>query len=245
MSRRLWPSGIKALDATLKGGFDRPANFLVVGAPLSAKREVGMVLLNGGLERGEAVIYISTSHTAEEVRAHWADCGFQPSWEQEDRVKFVDCYSRMLGANAPDTPSIRRIPSILDYTKLAVTVNEWCHGYSLKNINVRLLLDSLSVFLIYSSLQTVMRFLHVFLGQLRKQNVLGFFLLEEGAHEQVTFNQLKTFSNGAIKLDSSGDTLQLEGYLERPSASIPFVLPYSKMMKVAQLSFPLDSNHGD
>lgn len=244
MNRNLWPSGIKALDAALKGGFARPANFLVVGAPLSAKREVGMVLLNGGLERGEAVIYVSTSHSAEEIRARWAECGFELDWEQDGRVKFVDCYSKMLGATAaPDTPSIRRVPSILDYTKLAVTVNEWCHGYALKNTRVRLLLDSLSVFLIYSSLQTVMRFLHVFLGQLRKQSVLGFFLLEEGAHESVTFNQLKTFSNGAIRLNQNSDALQLEGCLESAHAPIPFRLPCSKIVEMQQSSFPVDCNN--
>jgi KaiC/GvpD/RAD55 family RecA-like ATPase len=212
MSPELASTGITALDTALKGGFPRPANFLLIGTPLSVKREIGLLLLNGGLEKDEAIIYISTSHTAEEICSHWTEYGFKPSWEQEGRVKFVDCYSKMLGTNLPDTASIRRIPSILDYTKLSVAVNEWCGSYFLKGIRVRIVLDSLSTFLIYSSLQTVMRFLHIFLGQLRKQNVLGLFLLEDGAHDLVTFNQLKTFSNCAIRLDSKSSSLNLEGY---------------------------------
>jgi KaiC/GvpD/RAD55 family RecA-like ATPase len=199
------------------------------------KREVGLVLLNSGLEKGEAVIYISTSNTAEEIKTHWTEYGFKESWEQEDKVKFVDCYLKMLNANTPDTPNIRRVPSILDYTKLSVAVNDWCSNYSLKNIPVRLMLDSLSAFLIYSSLQTVMRFLHIFLGQLRKQNVLGLFLLEDGAHDTVTLNQLKTFSNGAIKINPENNALQLEGYpggIEIPvpcKAFPPAVLEHSNI----------------
>ncbi|MCW4018283.1 MAG: RAD55 family ATPase [Candidatus Bathyarchaeota archaeon] len=229
MTPKLMPSGIKPLDTALHGGFSKPANFLLVGPPLSAKKEVGLTLLNGGLERGEAVIYISTSNTAEEIRSHWEEYGFRTCWEQEDKVKFVDCYSKMLNANVSDTPSIRRVPSILDYNKLAVSVNEWCAGYYLKNVSVRMMLDSLSAFLIYSSLQTVMRFLHIFLGQLRKQNVLGFFLLEEGAHDPVTFNQLKTFSNGAIRVNSESNKLQLEGHLGNRSIPIPEIQPVQKM----------------
>jgi hypothetical protein len=60
------------------------------------------------------------------------------------------------------------------------------------------------------------------LGQLRKQNVLGFFLLEEGAHDETTFNQLKTFSNGAIMFDQSRKTLQLEGFPGSPSTPIHY-----------------------
>jgi KaiC/GvpD/RAD55 family RecA-like ATPase len=237
MTQNLSSSGIKPLDDALKGGFFKPANFLLTGAPLSAKKEVGLLLLNGGLERNEAAIYISTSNTAEEVRSHWLEYGFEQRWEDEGRVKFVDCYSKMLNATIQDTPSIRRVPSILDYTKLSVAVNEFCTNYFVQNINVRMMLDSLSSFLIYSSLQTVMRFLHIFLGQLRKQNVLAFFLLEEGAHDPVTFNQLKTFSNGAIRLDEASNMLQLEGYPGNPSVPVASLFKSQKMIENSQLQY--------
>ncbi|MCW4005777.1 MAG: RAD55 family ATPase [Candidatus Bathyarchaeota archaeon] len=242
MTSQLLPSGISLLDEGLKGGFPKPANFLVIGEPLSSKRELGMLLLNGGLEQNEAAIYVSTSNTAEEVRSHWERYGLDPAWEKEGRVKFVDCYSKMLGANVPDTPSIRRVPSILDYSKLSVVINEWCAGYFVQNIGVRMLLDSLSSFLIYSSLQTVMRFLHIFLGQLRRQNVLGLFLLEEGAHEAVTFNQLKTFSNGAIKIDSA--RMQLEGYPASSDIPLPNKL-FAPEQKMPQATIPVQNKSGE
>jgi KaiC/GvpD/RAD55 family RecA-like ATPase len=222
VTKQVFPSGIKALDEALHGGFAKPANFLLISAPLAAKRELGLALLNAGLNNNEAAIYISTSHTAEEIETQWTECGLDNSWKEEGKVKFVDCYSRMLGETTADTAMIRRIPSILDYSKLAVAVNEWSSGYYLQKTGVRILLDSLSSFLVYSSLQTVMRFLHVFLGQLRRLNVLGFFLLDEGAHDAVTFNQLKAFSDGAIRVSPDDTTLQLEGSPEMPNTPIPY-----------------------
>jgi archaellum biogenesis ATPase FlaH len=86
-------------------------------------------------------------------------------------------------------------------------------------MQTRMIMDSLTALLIYSSLQTVMRFLHLFTGKLRKQNVLSLFLLEEGTHDHNTFNLLKTFTNGIIKMDSNQRNIQLEGFIR--SSKIP------------------------
>jgi KaiC/GvpD/RAD55 family RecA-like ATPase len=222
MTAALFPSGINTLDNALKGGFTKPSNLLLIGDPLSLKRELGMTILNAGLQNNEAAIYITSTNTAEEIRARWIEFGLTPAFEHQGRVKFVDCYSRMIGSNTSDTPSVKRVPSVIDYTKLAVTVNEWCSGYFLKNITVRILFDSLSTLLIYSNLQTVMRFLHIFLGQLRKQNVLGFLIVEEGTHDLLTVNQLKSFSNGALILEANN--LRCEGLYPYPNLSVPFSL---------------------
>jgi hypothetical protein len=135
----------------------------------------------------------------------------------------------MIGSNVSDTPAIKRVPSIIDYTKLAVAVNEWCSGYFLKNIPVRVMFDSLSTLLVYSTLQTVMRFLHIFLGQLRRLNVLGFLIVEEGTHDTLTLNQLKSFSNGAIIMEAN--TLRCEGFFGIQSLSVPFSLSSTETVK--------------
>lgn len=216
------PSGLKELDEALKGGFIRPSNLIITGAPLCGKKALGMKILSYGLETEEGVIYISTSQTAEEIRSHWLNYGLKPYWEEKGRVKFVDCYSKMLGIQCSDTPSIRRIPSVLDFTKLSVTVAELCSNFLLKKISARLILDSLSSLLIYSSPQTVMRFLHIFTGKLRRQNVLSLFLLEESTHDDATFNLLKTYSNGVIKVNLDQKTIQLAGFVRSKRMSISY-----------------------
>lgn len=195
---------------------------MITGAPLCGKKALGMKILSCGLETEEGVIYISTSQTAEEIRSYWLNYGLKSCWEEKGQVKFVDCYSKMIGVQCGDTSSIRRIPSALDFTKLTVTVAELCSNYLLKKISARLILDSLSSLLIYSSPRTVMRFLHIFTGKLRRQNVLSFFLVEEGTHDEATFNLLKTYSNGVIKMNERAKTIQLTGFVRNKRKSISY-----------------------
>ena len=218
------PSGLKELDEALKGGFVRPSNLMIAGAPFCGKKELALKMVNYGLETNEGAIYVSTSQTAEETRLHWLNYGLKPLWEENGQVQFVDCYSKMLGVQCSDTPSIRRIPSLLDFTKLNVTIAQLCSDFILKKMPTRMILDSISSLLIYSSLQTVMRFLHIFTGKLRKQNVLSFFLIEEGTHDENTFNLLKTFSNGIIKMSSNPRIIQFEGFVKSNNPSFFYEL---------------------
>ncbi len=205
-------SGVKDLDEVLKGGFIRPSNLMITGAPFSGKKLLGYQILNRGLELGEAAIFVSTSNTAEEVLEDWCNFGLDINFEEDGRVKFVDCYSKMLGLECGDTTSIRRIPSVLDFTKLSVAINDLVLNFLSMKIDARLVFDSLSALLTYSSLQVVMRFLHVFMGKMRRQRLLSLFMLEEGTHDDVTFNLLQTFSNGVIHMNQENKTLDLVGF---------------------------------
>jgi len=126
------PSGLKELDEALNGGFVRPSNLMIAGAPLCGKKELALKIVNHGLQTNDGVIYVSTSQTAEEMRLHWLNYGLKPVWEENGQVKFVDCYSKMLGIQCSDTPSIRRVSSLLDFTKLTVTIAELCSNFILK-----------------------------------------------------------------------------------------------------------------
>lgn len=216
------PSGFKELDEELQGGFIRPSNLMIMGPPLCGKKLLSLEILSHGLEMSEAAIYISTSHTAEEVREKWQHYGLNPEWEEDGRVKYVDCYSKMLGIQSSDTPSIRRIPSVLDFTKLSVTLYELGSDFLKKEVPVRLVLDSLSSMLAYSSSQVVMRFLHIFMGKLRMQKVLGLFLLEEGTRDETTINQLKTYSDGVIQMDQNQKTMDLVGFVRSRRNSLSY-----------------------
>ena len=216
------PSGLKELDEALHGGFVRPSNLMIAGAPLCGKRELALKIVNHSLQTKEGVIYVSTSQTAEEMRLHWLNYGLKPLWEENGQVQFVDCYSKMLGIQCSDTPSIRRVASLLDFTKLTVTIAELCSNFIIEKRLAIMVMDSLSALLIYSSLQTVMRFLHIFTGKLRTQNILSFFLTEEGTHDENTFNLLKTFSNGIIKMSSNPRMIHFEGFGRTSNTSIRY-----------------------
>jgi len=62
-------SGIAGLDDVLSGGFARRRLYLVEGVPGSGKTTLALHFLMAGARRGEPVLYVTLSETAEELRA--------------------------------------------------------------------------------------------------------------------------------------------------------------------------------
>src|SRR5437763_8738745 len=72
----LIPSGVEGLDHVLKGGFTPNRMYLVEGVPGSGKTTLALQFLMEGLKRGESVLYVTLSETAEELRAAAATHGW-------------------------------------------------------------------------------------------------------------------------------------------------------------------------
>ncbi|HZN55777.1 MAG TPA: ATPase domain-containing protein [Candidatus Polarisedimenticolaceae bacterium] len=62
-------TGIEGFDAILRGGFPRGRLFLIEGMPGSGKTTLAMQFLIDGASRGEPVLHVTMSETAEELRA--------------------------------------------------------------------------------------------------------------------------------------------------------------------------------
>ena len=62
-------SGVAGLDDVLIGGFRRNRSYLLEGVPGSGKTTLALQFLQAGGSRGEPVLYVTLSETAEELRA--------------------------------------------------------------------------------------------------------------------------------------------------------------------------------
>jgi circadian clock protein KaiC len=62
-------SGIHGLDDVLRGGFTRGRLYLVEGIPGAGKTTLSMQFLLEGVKRGEPVLYVTLSETAEELKS--------------------------------------------------------------------------------------------------------------------------------------------------------------------------------
>ena len=62
-------SGVDGLDDVLVGGFRRNRCYLIQGVPGSGKTTLALQFLRAGASRGEPVLYVTLSETAEELRA--------------------------------------------------------------------------------------------------------------------------------------------------------------------------------
>ena len=70
------PTGIEGLDEILKGGLTPHRLYLLEGVPGSGKTTMSVQFLLEGLARGETVLYVTLSETADELREAAASHGW-------------------------------------------------------------------------------------------------------------------------------------------------------------------------
>jgi len=176
-------------------------NLLISGPPMTGKRRVAFQILARGTENGEGVIVVSTKDGAEKVFDEYDS--FAPDIEDAP-VGIVDCVTKQQGAgDVEDSAHVKYASSPVDMTgigiKLSEFLEEFYDGRGVKRN--RILLHSISTLLMYSNLQTVFRFLHVFTGRVQSADALGLYVIDSTAHDDQTMNTLKQLFDGVIEVD--------------------------------------------
>ncbi|WP_248515898.1 RAD55 family ATPase [Salinarchaeum laminariae] len=176
-------------------------NLLISGPPMTGKRRVAFQILARGTENGEGVIVVSTKDGAEKVFDEYGS--FAPDIEDAP-VGIVDCVTKQQGAgDVEDSARVKYASSPVDMTgigiKLSEFLEEFYDGRGVKRN--RILLHSISTLLMYSNLQTVFRFLHVFTGRVQSADALGLYVIDSTAHDDQTMNTLKQLFDGVIEVD--------------------------------------------
>jgi KaiC/GvpD/RAD55 family RecA-like ATPase len=182
-----------ALDATVEPG----TNVLVSGPPLTGKRALALDLLAQGTERGEGTIVVTTKDSAERVLDQY---GERVDYETEP-VAVVDCVTRQQGVgDVTETELVKYASSPVDMTGIGIKLSEVLQAFTTERgiERNRIMLHSLSTLLMYSNLQTVFRFLHVFTGRIQSVDALGLFAIDSTAHDEQTMNTLKQLFDGVI-----------------------------------------------
>jgi hypothetical protein len=57
----------------------------------------------------------------------------------------------------------------------------------------------------YSNIQTVFRFLHVFTGRIKAAGSIGIYVLESGMHDEQAISTLKQLFDGMIEIKAEND----------------------------------------
>jgi len=192
--------GLQKLDEAV--GIVRPGtNLMVVGPPMSSKDLVVQRIIEQGLNSGEAVVLVETRMPAESILEHYTRRGTDIS-----KLAVVDCMSRTLGISSEEAELILRATSPVDLTGIGVRISKlfekfWRDGSK----SIRLVVDSLSTILMYSNLQTVFRFLHVFTGRIKAAGALGVYTLDAGMYDEKTIATLKQLFDAMIEIKQEGD----------------------------------------
>jgi KaiC/GvpD/RAD55 family RecA-like ATPase len=177
-------------------------NLLLSGPAMTGKQSLALDILAEGTGNDEGAIIVTTKDTADRVLENYrtrTDIESAP-------IAIVDCVTRQQGvSDAVEDERVKYASSPVDMTGIGIKLSEVLQEfYQERNIERnRVMLHSLSTLLMYSDLQTVFRFLHVFTGRVQSVDGLGLFAIDASAHDDQTMNTLKQLFDGVITTTES------------------------------------------
>jgi KaiC/GvpD/RAD55 family RecA-like ATPase len=196
--------GIKELDNTIEG-IKKGSNIMLIGPPMSKKEFIlYYIMYHGATKNNDAIITVATNESA----THILD------WFKENklvlpqsRVGIVDCVTKIYGGSEVENECIKMASSPVDLTGIGVKIGQFFNDFFMKkNIQkTQLHINSLSTILIYSNIQTVFRFMHVFTGRIKASGALGIYVIESSMHNEQTIATLKQLFDGMIEIKSEND----------------------------------------
>ncbi len=188
-------------DATLEPG----TNVLITGPPMTGKRDIALEILASGATRGDGTIIVTTKDSATKILSSFSDTVGESS---DHDVGVVDCVTKQRGiGTVDDDPRIKYASSPVDMTGIGIKLSEFLQEfYEVRgHTENRILLDSVSTLLMYSNLQTVFRFLHVFTGRIQSAGALGVYVIDSTAHDEQSMNTLKQLFDAVIEVSAGED----------------------------------------
>lgn len=195
--------GLDKLDEIING-IRSGSNIMMIGPPMSGKETIINYLVYNGLQNGEAAVIVTTKDPGENV-IDWFS--YNNLEIPQENLGIVDCVTKTLGVPTTDTPNIKRASSPVDLTGIGVKISQFLEEFWMKkNIRkTRLCINSLSTILMYSNIQTVFRFLHVFTGRVKAAGAIGIYVVEDGMHDNQAIATLKQLFDGILEIKHEND----------------------------------------
>ncbi|RKD97484.1 KaiC/GvpD/RAD55 family RecA-like ATPase [Halopiger aswanensis] len=194
------------VDVLPDAELDPGTNVLIAGPPLTGKRQLAYEILTNGAVRNDGSIVVTTKDSAGKVLERFDDVDALAL--DEATIGIVDCVTKQRGIGAvEDDPRIKYASSPVDMTGIGIKLSEFLQEfYEERGVTEnRVLLDSVSTLLMYSDLQTVFRFLHVFTGRIQSADAMGVYVIDSTAHDDQTMNTLKQLFDGIVEIEEGDD----------------------------------------
>jgi len=196
--------GIKELDDAI-GGIKKGSNIMLIGPPMSGKEAIlNHIVYHGAAKNENAVITVTTRESAAHILDWFKDNKLTLPMS---RIGIVDCVTKTLGGAAVESENIKIASSPVDLTGIGVKISQFFEEFYMKKNTrkIQLHINSLSTILMYSNIQTVFRFLHVFTGRIKAAGALGIYVRESGMHDEQAIATLKQLFDGMIEIKSEND----------------------------------------
>ncbi len=220
--------GIKELDDAI-AGIRKGSNIMLIGPPMSQKEDILYnIMYHGAAVNENAVISVTTLGSATYIT----------EWFKENKlalpmsiVGIIDCITESTGGSVCETESIKIVSSPADLTGIGVRISQFLEDFLKNNRKIQLHINSLSTILMYSNIQTVFRFIHVFTGRIKAAGAMGIFVVDSGMHDNYTMATLKQLFDGIIEIKEENDRnyIRTVGLLSKPTPWLEYKIERGKL----------------
>ena len=227
--------GIKELDIAI-GGIRKGSNIMLIGPPMSQKEVIlHQIMYHGTAINENAIITVTTREPATDILEWFKDNQLVLPLS---RIGIIDCITKSVGRIAFETENIKFASSPADLTGIGVRISQFVEDFLLKKKipKIQLHIDSISTILMYSNIQTVFRFMHVFTGRIKAAEALGIFVVDSGMHDDPTIATLKQLFDGIIEIKEENEKnyIRIVGLSPKPTLWFEYEVEGAKVKIVGK-----------
>jgi len=197
---------LRAIDDTID--IIPGTNVMIDGPAMIGKGTFARNIIYRGLRENQGVVIVSAKETSNDIfkwfESHGVDLkAYRNQWG------VIDCLSYSLyppDEREEDTDNVKFIEGAMNLTKIMYNLENMIEQFRARGINeIVVVMDSLSVFLMYIPLQPLFTFLHVLTGKIKEWD--GFFvaIIDSDMHDNRTISTLKQIFQGTIEMRYQGD----------------------------------------
>ena len=204
-------------------GIEEGSISVLSGPPEIEKDSFCQELLISRLRKGWSGIYLVSESSPEDVRRKMRDiAGNEEEYEKRGNLKFIDCYSWMVGDKEAIHP--RDLPSI----NIAILKEiEELKG------SIVFILDSMSSMLNYVEAESFLKFIQGLTARLKKSKVTALYILHSGVQAETFSRSLKYIVDGTFEFKCKETDGQLRkyvrifGYREKEKVAVSSWVPFT------------------
>ncbi len=200
-------TGIKKLDALLKGGFPDNSTILVRGATGTGKSTLCQQFIRSGLNTSQPAVYITLDTSPEDILENMKRFGGgMEKFLTKKGMVFLDAYSWKTGGGK-DEDWKRVLRGGLDINSINVMLSDILR--ELDRDGKRSVFDSVSTLLLYIPVELVVRFIPILIAKCKQAKSTQVLILEEGVHDKEIVNTMAYLSDGVIEMKQEGNKKML------------------------------------
>ncbi|WP_254274067.1 DUF7504 family protein [Haloarcula marina] len=198
------------------------STLLVVGPPMTGKRELVTRLLAKGFSDGDGVAVVTTDSSAADVRESIAQYAEMPP--EGLPLGIVDCLGD--AHDRTERHSLdSRVGSPADLTGIGMELTSLLEAlYEGHSRTLRVGLLSLTTMSMYAPPEQVVRFLHVVSNRIAEANGVGFVVAHSDTMDEEHLQRLRSFVDGVVEIRERETDVQLRvvGVDSEPTAWVPY-----------------------